>query len=232
MKKKLPILLILFVSLFSVNQSAYSYHTLNNAALSSFVFHMIPAFPVDFNVDGGTLGGGNGLTTVQNACSEWDSQPNLSNFCGTLTQGATDITSANFNAIVDPNDGVNDIIFDEDGTILSNIFLLPPGVLGIGLSTTDPAGVITDITIIVNGSIPSSPSADLLATTIHEMGHIWGFAHTPIGGIFTGGAQSGLDPIDPIAIPTMFPFNIPVNDAFGQSLETDDLGSALLLYGP
>ena len=104
--------------------------------------------------------------------------------------------------------------------------------MGIGLTTTDATGAITDILIIINGSIPSTPSADLLATIIHEMGHTWGLAHTAIGGINTVDLPGGLDPIDPIGIPTMYPFNLPTNDQFGRTLETDDLASALLLYGP
>ena len=126
---------------------------------------------------------------------------------------------------------INDIVFDEDGSILADIGL--PGVLGLGLTTFNTAtGQIIDITIIINGSIPSSAAADLLATVIHEMGHTWGFAHIPIGGINTTNSVSGFDRISPAGIPTMYPFAIPQDDRFGRSLESDDHGSALLLYGP
>jgi len=35
-------------------------------------------------------------------------------------------------------------------------------------------------------------------------------------------AAGGLEPVDPIGIPTMYPFNIPTNDALGRTLEIDD----------
>ena len=186
---------------------------------------------MDFRVDGGTLGGGNGLTIVEDACNEWDSLPGIANFCGNLDQLEFDITSSNFDSVVKNDDGINDIIFDEDGSILSDLGV--PGVLGLGFTTFNTAtGQITDIRIIINGSIPSSPFSDLLATVIHEMGHTWGLAHVPIGGINTTNAVGGFDRISPAGIPTMYPFAIPLDDRFGRSLESDDHGSALLLYGP
>jgi len=229
MKNRLSLLLIVFFSFFITNQYSHSYHTLNQSdGGTSYVFFSLPSLPVDFTVDGGTLGGGDGLITVQAACDEWDGLANIGDFCGTLTTGA-DITLINFGTIL-TDDGINDIVFDEDGSILA--ILGVPGALGIGLTITDATGEITDILIIINGSIPSTIFADLLATLIHEMGHTWGLAHTPIGGINTVDLPGGLDPIDPIGIPTMYPFNLPTNDQFGRTLETDDLASALLLYGP
>jgi len=232
MKKRLFLLLTVFLILLMTNRYSHSYHTLNQpSGATNYDFFNLLSMPVDFRIDGGTLGGGNGLTTVEAACAEWDGLEGIGNFCGTLTQIVTDITFANINALILTNDGINDIVFDEDGMILNN--LVGPGVLGIGLVVTNAAGTITDITIIINGSIPSSPIADLLATTVHEMGHTWGLAHTPIGGINTVELPGGLDPIDPVGIPTMYPFNLPADDALGRTLETDDLASALLLYsGP
>jgi len=132
MKKKMFLLLTVFFVLLITNRSSHSYHTLNQpSGVNNYVFFDLSSMPVDFRVDGGTLGGGNGLTTVEAACAEWDVLEGIGNFCGTLTQGGTDITFVNFFALIDPLDGINDIVFDEDGMILLNLF--GPGILGVGL---------------------------------------------------------------------------------------------------
>lgn len=232
MKSSFYLILLLLILSICISKSSHSYHTLNN--LVTFAFHQLQTRPVNFRVDSGTLGGQNGLNIVQAACDEWDNLPTLSSFCGTLSLLGEDIDSGNYDALISEVDGINDIIFDEDGQILFNEFNLDPNsILGIGATTTDASGNITDIRIILNGTFPSSPDADLLATTVHEMGHTWGLAHTPIGGINTVQIPGGLDPIDPVGIPTMYPFSLPLDDALGRTLETDDLASALLLYsGP
>ena len=222
--------LILIVFTFTYKNSN-SYHVLNDPVGPSYVFNFLGILPVNFRVDGGTLGGSNGLTFVNDACDEWDGVADVPIICGSLNQLGFDIDSTNFDSTVFANDGINDIVFDEDGQILSDLGL-SSSVLGIGLFSNDPiTGEITDITVIINGSIPSGPAADLLATTVHEMGHTWGLAHTPIGGISTLNPSLGLDPIDPSAIPTMYPFANPVNDAFGRTLEQDDISVMQVLYG-
>ena len=66
MKNKIFLSLLVLFSIFIANQHSYSYHVLNQASgASNFVFFNLPSMPVDFRVDGGTLGGGNGLTTVE-----------------------------------------------------------------------------------------------------------------------------------------------------------------------
>ena len=175
MKARNISMLFVLLGSFLVVQPSYSYHILNNVFESTFLFRTLPGLPVDFRVDGGTLGGENGLAIVEDACVEWDSLPSIANFCGDLDQLEIDITSSNFDSVVKNNDGINDIIFDEDGSILSDLGV--PGVLGLGFTTFNTStGQITDIRIIINGSIPSSPFSDLLATVIHEMGHTWGLA--------------------------------------------------------
>lgn len=223
------ITVVLIAGIFIAGSNSHSYHTLTNFTGSGFNFRFLPNMPVDFRVDAGTLDGENGFTVVEDACEEWDSLSNIGDFCGNLNLSASDITSANFETLVLATDGINDIIFDEDGSIFPLVGA--PGALGIGITTTNASGAITDITIIINGTKSNPPVVDLLSTLIHEMGHGWGLAHTPIGGINTVSSTTGLDPISPSGIPTMYPFNIPTDDALGRTLEQDDLGSALLLYG-
>ena len=234
MKTIFSLILILIFSFFITHHNSYSYHVLNSSSGSTFVFEFLPSMPVDFNIDGGTLGGGNGLPFIQRACDEWDSLPDIGDFCGNLNQIGTDITSENFDTIVNflSSDGVHYVVFDDDGLILSDLGLNPNITLGFGFTLNNSSGAITDITIILNGTIPQSSTFDYEGLTVHEMGHTWGLAHTPIGGINTVNSTAGLDPISEVGIPTMFPFAFPTNDQFSRSLEPDDFASALLLYGP
>jgi len=134
-------------------------------------------------------------------------------------------------SVISLTDGVLDVVFDETGDILLFFGFPPNSTLGICFPLTNTnTGEITDALLILNGTIPSSPSADLLATAIHEFGHCWGLAHIPIGGITTAGDTAGLDPIEPSKIPTMFPFSIPINDIFGRTLEEDDKAGISTLY--
>lgn len=230
-QKNIILGLAICFTIFLGNQNAFSYHTLNKVVMNTFVFDRLPSMPVDFVIDMRPPGEENGLTLAQAACDEWDAIPNIDDFCGTLTQSNTDITLANVGAETGTADDINNIVFDEDGSILDNFGFT--GALGVGLTVTDDSGNISDILIIINGSFSNSFSSDFLATLIHEMGHTWGLAHTPIGGVSTFDlTPDGLDPIDPIATPTMSPFTVPFNAQFGRTLETDDIASALLLYGP
>ncbi len=226
--------LLLFVIsfiLFYNQNKVYSYHTLNNPVGNSYVFDFLPDMPVDFIVDSGTLRGQDGFPVVQSACEIWNNVENIDDFCGNLQLSNVDIDISNYDDEVSETDNINNIVFDETGEILQSMMFSPTLTFGVGLNTNDNTGAITDIIIIINGSNLVSFSGDLVATTVHEMGHGWGLAHTAIGGINTLTFNSiGLDPISPTAIPTMAPFNNPVNDAFGRTLETDDIGSALLLY--
>jgi hypothetical protein len=134
-----------------------------------------------------------------------------------------DITVENYESLISTNDGNIDVIFDETGEILADLGFSPSSTLGVSSVTSNVAnGEIQNVLLVLNGSLQSSSSSDLLSTSIHEMGHGWGLAHIPIGGINSDNFTHGLEPIDPEAIPTMFPFNIPTNDALGRTLELDD----------
>lgn len=229
MKKSTFITITLF---FSLPCLLLAYHVLNDPSPSGgFVFNMWANTPVNINIDAGTLAGGNGRTIIEDACDEWDSVPTAKTLCGNLNTSPVDITISNISTNTSPTDGVIDIVFDETEDILLFFGFPPNSTFGFCFPFTNTnTGEITDALLILNGTIPSSPSGDLLATTIHELGHCWGLAHTPIGGISTAGGTAGLDPIEPSKIPTMFPSNIPVNDIFGRTLEDDDKAGISVLY--
>ena len=133
------------------------------------------------------------------------------------------MTDQNYKSLTSTSDGNIDVIFDETGKIISDLGLDPSNTLGISSVTSNvTTGEIKNVLLVLNGRVQSSLGSDLLSTTVHEMGHGWGLAHIPIGGINTASPTRGLEPIDPKGIPTMFPFNIPTDDRLGRTLEIDD----------
>ena len=203
---------------------AFGYHILNNRNSSgNFVFLKWRDTPVNIRLDPGTLGGVDGRNIIEKACDTWNNVPTAARLCGNFSTLSEDITVENYESLISANDGNIDVIFDETGEILADLNLSPNSTLGVASVTSSRAnGEIQNVLLVLNGSLQSSSSSDLLSTTIHEMGHGWGLAHIPIGGINSANVTPGLEPVDPIGIPTMYPFNIPTDDALGRTLEIDD----------
>ena len=204
----------------------YAYHSLLEDSGSSFVSQKRFDLPVDFRVDSG-----GDINIVEDACDEWNDVDDLQDLCGALNASGMDIDEGNYSDEVSGMDGINDFVFDDTGMILSAEGF-SPNVLGVSLNTfIVSTGEIVESTVILNTSIPPSTSFDPLSTTVHELGHAWGLAHVPTGGINTSSVfPSGLDPISPSAVPTMFPTSIPTNDSLGRTLELDDIASITTLY--
>ena len=211
-------------SLYFLPCSAFSYHILNNQNSSgNFVFLKWKNTPVDLRLDPGTLGRGDGRSIVEEACKTWNNVLMARPLCGGFSTFSEDITDQNYKSLTSTNDGKIDVVFDETGEIIADLGLPPDSTLGISSVTSNVAtGEIQNVLLVLNGSVQSSLGSDLLSTTIHEMGHGWGLAHIPIGGINAVSNTRGLEPIDPVGIPTMFPFNIPTDDRLGRTLELDD----------
>lgn len=211
-------------SLYFLPCSAFGYHILNNQNSSgNFVFLKWKNTPVDLRLDPGTPAGGNLRSIVEQACNTWNNVPGALPLCGGFSVFSEDVTIENYKILTSNNDGKIDIVFDETGEIIADLGLPPSSTLGISSVTSNAAtGEIQNVLLVLNVSLQSSLGSDLLSTTIHEMGHGWGLAHIPIGGISTVNNTRGLEPIDPVGIPTMFPFNIPTDDRLGRTLELDD----------
>jgi hypothetical protein len=203
---------------------AFGYHMLNHRNSSgNFVFLKWSNTPVNLRLDPGTLGGGDGKEIVQQACDTWNNVPTADRLCGNFSTLSEDITVENYESVISDKVSDIDVIFDETGEILADMGFSPTSTLGVSSVTSNGTnGEIQNVLLVLNGSLQSTLASDLLSTTIHEMGHGWGLAHIPIGGINSVNVTPGLEPIDPEAIPTMYPFNIPTNDTFGRTLELDD----------
>ena len=196
-----------------------------------------PQLPVDFVMDGGPLAGGDGYYTVADALDIWDGVPTAVRLGGELfvyeDQGVpVDFTADNLGldyGLI--GDGIQEIAFDETGDILAALGLDPETVLGVSLTVEDTGTQeIIDTLLVLNGTLPSSPQMDLLATTVHELGHVWGLGHTFIGAVNMANTEPGLVPIEPEFIPSMYPYTNPEDDRFGRSLEWDDMAGISTMY--
>src|SRR5262245_21042166 len=159
-----------------------------------------PVGNVNVYMDSGT----NGFLTnaqsdnlTQNAINEWNNVPTA--YLSTVNAGkiklnnvVTDITAANADQVIStsghdaPNGGGIFVIYDTDGTICSNFFGFPPGVLGVATPEFTQPGTpnITESWVVLNGSAidPSDtspyPGAWFGGVYTHEFGHTIGLAHT------------------------------------------------------
>jgi hypothetical protein len=210
------------ISLYFLPCVAFGYHMLNHQNSSgNFVFLRWSNTPVNLRLDPG--GGEDGRKIVEEACDTWNNVPTAVRLCGDVSTLPEDVTVENYESLISTDDGNIDVIFDETGEILSDLGYSPTSTLGASsLTSNEATGEIQNVILILNGRLQAQLTSDLLATTIHEMGHGWGLAHIAIGGINTVSNTPGLEPIDPEGIPSMYPFNIPTNDALGRTLEIDD----------
>lgn len=221
---KLRIVTASFIAVCFVPSIVFGYHILNSRKSSgNFVFLKWRDVPVNLSLDPGTLGGVDGRNIIEEACDAWNNVPTAVRLCGNFSILSEDITVENYESLISTDEGDIDVIFDETGEILEDLGLSPSSTLGVASVTSNGAnGEIQNVLLVLNGSLQSNSASDLLSTTIHEMGHGWGLAHIPIGGINSASLTPGLERIDPIGIPTMYPFSIPTNDALGRTLELDD----------
>jgi len=155
-----------------------------------------------------TDSGNNGMLTnaqsdnlTANAFAQWTNVPTAyfsAAIAGKITLGGvvTDITAANAGQVIStdghdaPNGGGIWVIYDTDGTICSNFFGFPPGVLGVASPefAEDGTANLTESWVVVNGAAidPNDtspyPGAYFGGVYTHECGHSIGLAHTQVNG--------------------------------------------------
>jgi hypothetical protein len=181
--------------------------------------------PINLTVDGGPT---NLLTEVNTAMTTWNNVGTAQNVFGTAALSPDDFTKASYltNWGKLNGDGKQEVVVDEDGSILRDFDLAPASINGFGLSggvIHSGQAEIQDMFLLINGS---RLNFDRQATELHELGHTLGLAHSTVG--FPIGKDGALSPELEFGVPTMHPFSIASNDR--QSLEADDEAALSELY--
>lgn len=182
--------------------------------------------PVALNYDQGNLGSrtnAQAAAIVDNARALWN---NVSTATVTINRGAdlpADVTAANFAAYRSSGDGLNPVIYDNDGALIDNALgvgasnsVLAFANVGMTYSSVDPCRLFEGY-LLVNGKIGASDTT-LTNAVAREIGHFIGLDNTQLG------AAQGLS-IG--AYPLMYPLQGYRNTV---SLHEDDVAAVSALY--
>lgn len=153
--------------------------------------------------------------------------------------GLPNITGANAGLVVGSfNGGGIHVMYDNDGTIVSNFFGAPPGVLGIASPEWATTGtpILLESWAVLNGT--AADPADVGGASFggvftHEFGHTINLAHTQLNGaagFFGDGRGPGVcatpypgAPLTLAHFETMYPFLDPTAGSTGVFQATVDL---------
>ncbi len=208
--------------------------------------------PISYNPDRGKLGSLENTaaqTLLGQAFDVWQNVPTAdisfapgSNLPGDISAAGTPATNPNHwdHFWRRDGDGLSPIIFDEDGSIIDDMFGDGARFEVLGVSALDTpislSGTITEASILINGAfhdgdgLPSSPPDSVSLTAfkaimVHEVGHFVNLDHSVVNGEL---ALDG-DPSNDIYVPTMFPVSVDDEEAIA-TLNPDDEANLSVLY--
>lgn len=200
-----------------------------------------------FNPDQGGLGilpfgwdNATATSMTEDAFQKWQDVTTASITYANAGSMPFDVDETNFDIILNEfsPDGLNPIVFDEDGAIF--VFLFGPGSGVIGFATPNLLDVTTFEIVegfgFLNGefldgnpdNFEFSDPLSMFGTMVHEFGHYSGLAHTVVNGqafIFGEDIGFGVPTADQVEI--MYPFAL---DGQGNDPLADDIASLSTLY--
>ncbi len=201
---------------------------------------------IPFNPDRGGFGTLDAATTLaqtEAAFATWAAVPTSTVSYRNAGQLPVDVNPTNFGPFVFPSapDGLNAVVYDQNGAIFSLLFGFGSGILGFaGPEWVDPeTGEILESSAFLNGGPNLSfgyPTSEMFSIQVHEFGHYANLAHTVINGqIALFGDPTGPSPFDTFPredlagrIETMYPFLF--RGGGQETLHADDIASLSRLY--
>jgi len=141
-----------------------------------------------------------------------------------------DVTVENYTQYLSNfDDGINPVVFDSDGQIIDQLFGAGASnfILGYTMTAANMLGrALIETEVLING-VPTAQlkKLEIMATIVHELGHMAGLDHTQINGDL---AFSG-NPSDTFFVPTMYPLATQ-NDEPLSELNPDDEAGITMLY--
>ena len=191
-------------------------------------------FPIVYRVDPGSLGPYSheeAAELIDEAFNAWQSAPNASiRFQG----GALlpeDVDASNmYQYINGGSDGVNPVVFDDDGSIIRSLygFGAEKDILGFAGPVLYSGGEITAAQAVFNGVVIYEANLSrgaVLSTVLHELGHLIGLDHSQLFRHLAYNYVGFDDVFSPIMLPTAAD-----DDTFRTRLSVDDEHAIASLY--
>ncbi len=230
--KKTYALLILFLLPVFVAANSYAGGPLGTCSNGKMIVYGSSSLPLQYSPDLGGLGNlsnAEAASLVDEAFAVWGNVGTSAITFQNAGSLSEDVVASNFNTYDNANDGINPIIFDEDGSIIDSLYGsgASDGIIGFAGSMANEATCeYTEGMALLNGRFTSVFNYEQFrATFVHEFGHFFGLDHCQINSSFAGNGDTS----DDIYIPTMFPTATDDDTALGN-LNPDDEAALTMLY--
>jgi len=195
------------------------------------------ASAITYKTDLGAMGSFTNTVATNLTVSSFQTWQDVATAQITFTNGGQlpeDVTSVNYTTYLDNfTDGINPIVFDNDGSIIDAMLGAGAsdhtiGFAGSSYFTSGPnVGKYAEGQSVMNGKFANNPftEAQFKATFVHEFGHFIGLDHSQINGNFAADGNT----VNDAYIPTMYPTSTD-DDTKLADLNPDDIAAVSALY--